>query len=204
VIQNRRNFSATSGAYNTSGSASDYSDVFVSKLRGDLNNLIASTFIDGSDNEYAYSIVLDSDGNVYLAGETVSPDFPVTSDAYDASFAGYASPSFCSGSYNTHGGDAFVTKLDSNLGSLIVSTFLGGDGNDLARSLAINTSGNIYVAGFTCSSDFPTTSRAYDTTGYTDDNHDTFVSKLDSDLDSLIASTFLGEDDYDKQGFLCI
>ena len=188
-------FPATSGAYDVSGDASsDNSDVFVSKLSSDLNTLLASSFMGGSSGECAYSIAMDSGGNVYLAGETESSDFPATPDAYESSYSGASSGENPVYDDDYYDGDAFIAKLDGNLSNLLASTFLGGGGNDHARSLAIDTSGNIYVAGFTSSSDFPTTSGAYDTSGYVSNNYDVFVTKLSGDLSSLLASTYLGGD----------
>ncbi|WP_347274255.1 SBBP repeat-containing protein [Candidatus Kuenenia sp.] len=107
-----------------------------------------------------------------MTGYTDSSSFPTTSNAYDASGPNEDL------SVKDH---AFVSKLDSNLGSLIASTFLGGvGGNDRALSLSIDSSGDVYVTGYTGSSDFPTTSGAYSININSSD--DVFISKLDGDL----------------------
>jgi hypothetical protein len=105
---------------------------------------------------------------MYVAGYTQSTDFPVTSNAYDNTYNG--------GSF-----DAFVSKLNSSLTTLLASTFLGGSEDDYALSIAIDTFGNVYVAGETYSADFPATFSAYDNT-YNGGTFDAFVSKLDSNL----------------------
>ncbi|HHT9112603.1 MAG TPA: DUF7948 domain-containing protein [Candidatus Wunengus sp. YC65] len=181
-------FPTTSEAYDTSFNS--VYDVFVSKLDGELTNLLACTFLGGSDTEHGYFLTLDVSGNVYVAGVTRSSDFPTTSGAYDTSFNGVA--------------DAFVSKLNSGLASLLASTYLGGSGNDLGNFLAFDASGNVYVTGYTLSTDFPTTSGAYDTSSNGDGADDVFVSKLSSGLTSLLASTYLGGSDTDDGASLAL
>jgi len=165
------------------------SDAFVSKFDGDLTTLLASTFLGGSGSESATSILIRSDGSVYVSGETSSANFPVTSGAYDIVYNG----SF----------DVFVSKLNSNLtGPLLASTFLGGSLNDTAYSMASDTNGNIYVAGATFSGNYPTTSNAYDTSY--NGLSDAFVSKLKGNLTTLIASTYLGGGSDDKANSIVV
>ena len=169
----------TSGPYDTSyGGASD---VFISKLNGGLTYLLGSTFLGGSGSEIGYSLTLDRSGNVYVSGETSSTDFPITSGTYDTS---------CSncGSYDS---DVFVSKLNSELTGLLASTYLGGTSYDRGYSLFLDTNGNVYATGYTSSTDFPTTSGAYDTS-FNGGSYDVFVLKLDGGLTTLLASTYLG------------
>ena len=170
------NFPITRGSYDA-GSNKGW-DVFVSKLNNGLTKLLASTFLGGNSDEYGYSIDIDADGNVYVAGETLSPLFPTTPGAYDTSYNG--------GYY-----DAFVSKFDSGLTKLLASTFLGGGSGDYGRAIVIDGAGNAIVTGNTGSTNFPATPGAYNTT-YNGGNDDVFVSKLNSGLTSLLASTFLG------------
>ncbi|HJW86793.1 MAG TPA: SBBP repeat-containing protein, partial [Candidatus Brocadiaceae bacterium] len=181
------NFPTTNGAYDVSYNGSYYfgGDVFVSKLDGGLTSLLASTYLGGSNDDYGYSLTLDTNENVYVTGNTKSTDFSTTSGAYDTSFDGY-------------GHDVFISKLDSGLTSLLASTYLGGLNGDSISSLTLDIDGNVYVTGFTDSRDFPTTSGAYDTSfngGFND--YDVFVSKLDGGLKSLLASTYLGGFNFD-------
>uniref|UniRef100_A0A7V5XHW2 M23ase beta-sheet core domain-containing protein n=1 Tax=Thermodesulfobacterium geofontis TaxID=1295609 RepID=A0A7V5XHW2_9BACT len=174
-------FPTTQGAYDTS--YNDWGDVFISKLNSDLSQLLASTFLGESYQEGGSSIALDSLGNVYVTGWTYSSDFPTTQGAYDTSYnSGYA--------------DVFISKLSSDLSQLLASTFLGGSDNEWSYSIALDSLGNVYVTGWTYSSDFPTTQGAYDTSY--NDWGDVFISKLNSDLSQLLASTFLGGSDNDR------
>ncbi|KKS28067.1 MAG: cell surface glycoprotein (S-layer protein) [Parcubacteria group bacterium GW2011_GWC2_42_11] len=180
---NSTDFPTTSGAYDTSYNGGG--GVFVSKLDSGLNRLLASTYLgSGGFDDYGNSL-LDTSGNVYVTGSTYSSDFPTTSGAYDTSY---------NGSW-----DVFVSKLDGGLSSLLASTYLGGSDSDWGWSLALDTSGNVYVTGDTYSTDFPTTSGAYDTS-----YNDVFVSKLDGGLTSLLASTFLGGSDWNHGSFLTL
>jgi hypothetical protein len=161
-------FPTTPGAYDTS--YNDDVDVFVSKLDANLTKLLASTFLGGGDGDDANAIAIDSSGNVYVVGKTWSTDFPTTIGAYDTSFKG---------GDDFHFSDAFISKLNSNLTQLLASTYLGGSSADIANALAIDSSGNVYVAGWTNSKNFPTTSRAYDRRR---DGSEVFISKFDANL----------------------
>lgn len=174
-------FPVTNGAYDATYNGG--TDSFVSILDSNLEALLASTFIGGSNSDAIISLTVDNNGIIYAVGGSWSPDFPTTPGSYDTSHNG--------------GEDPFVVKLDSNLLSLISSTFIGGSfpSDEPASSLAMDNNGNVYIAGLTLSTDYPTTLGAYDT------SHngivDAFISKLNADLDTLLASTFLGGSDFD-------
>ena len=175
-------FPTTSGAYSPSRNGTiDYDDGFISKFNGNLTQLLASTFFGGSDHDRISAMSLDSSGNVYVAGTTKSLNFPTTGGAYDTSNNNY---------------DAFISKFNGSLDTLLVSTYLGGSGTDAALSIDLDIVGNVYVTGITYSSDFPTTSGAYDTS-FNGGDYDVFISKLSNDLTNLSASTFLGGGSYD-------
>jgi len=163
------NYPTTPGTYDESLGGDI--DAFVSKLSGDLTGLLASTFLGGSFWEYGSSMVIDSDGTIYVTGGTASSDFPTTDGSYDTT-------------YNAVDGngdiDTFVSKLKGDLtGPLLASTYLGGYEYDPAYSIARSSNGDIYVTGVTLSSDFPTTNGAYDR-NY--NKSEVFVSKFDSNL----------------------
>ena len=177
-------FPTTPGAYNETFSG-DNDNVFISKISGDLKTLLASTFLSGdADGSF---IASDKNGNIYVSGGTFSAAFPATSGAYNETFSGG----------DDTGGDAFVSKLDANLTTLLASTFLGGSVAEFVNGIASDQKGKIYVSGITSSPDFPTTPAAYDRSfnGGSGDlllSGDVFVSVFDSDLKTLSASTFLG------------
>ena len=181
-------FPTTSGAYDTSHN--DSHDVFVSKLNSGLTSLLASTYLGGSDHDEGYAIAFDTSGHVYVTGETDSRDFPTTSGAYDTSQNGSM--------------DAFISKLNSGLTSLLASTYLGGDANAYGSAITLDISGNVYVTGYTDSTDFPTTSGAWDTSFNVGYYGDVFISKLNIGLTSLLASTYLGGSGYDWSYSLAI
>jgi hypothetical protein len=104
--------------------------------------LVFSTFLGGSVGDTANAIATDASGNVYVAGWTQSPDFPVTTGAIQSTTA--------SGS-----GTGFVGKLNPAGTALIYSTYLGGTGGDAAYGLAVDSAGKAYIVGETGSTDFP-------------------------------------------------
>ncbi|MBN2106918.1 MAG: SBBP repeat-containing protein [Deltaproteobacteria bacterium] len=140
-----------------------------------IDPLLASTFLGGQGPDYAKAIITDSSGNVYVGGQTSSSDFPTTPGAYQT----------------TGSGDAFITKFDTTLQTVLSSTFLGGGKTDIIYALSLDTSGNIYAGGYTMSNDFPVSADAYDTT-FGGSLSDAFVAKLDADLSTLKKATYLG------------
>lgn len=185
-----RDFPTSRGAYDRTynGSEAD-GDAFVAKLNKDLTRLLASTYLGGEASDSGTSLVLDASGNVFVSGTTWSADFPVTAGAYGD---------------NPRISDAFVSKFDGGLTELSASTLLGGSGRDYCRGMAIDRSGNLFVTGCTNSEDFPTTGGSFDRT-YNDKNHpniyangDVFVSRLDAGLSTLLASTYLGGEEYES------
>ena len=159
------------------------SDAFVTKLNRAGSNLLFSTYLGGDSADAGYSIAVDRSGDVYVAGDTSSPDFRVTSSAYDKT-------------YNGGGSDAFVTKMNMTDGTLNYSTFLGGAASDEGRGIAVDNYGVAYVTGETNSSGFPTTRWAYDSHGCSG-TWDVFVTKLKSTGDGLVFSTYLASADGD-------
>jgi beta-propeller repeat-containing protein/ASPM-SPD-2-Hydin domain-containing protein len=135
-----------------------------------------STYLGGSADDIGNAIAVDSSGNAYVTGSTLSTNFPTKSPLQAASGGGQ---------------DAFVAKLDPTGSSLVYSTFLGGSGNDFPNGIAVDGSGNAYVTGLTDSANFPTKNPLQAALGSTS-NDDAFVAKLDPSGSSLVYSTFLG------------
>lgn len=149
-------------------------DVFVTKMNSSGNGLIYSTYLGGSNNDYGISIALDSSGSVYITGQTESDDFP-TVNSYQ--------------SVHKYDRDAFVVKLNNSGNDLIYSTYLGDNGYDVGRDIAVDNSGAAYITGRTSSSYFPTLNAYHDMKW---GEWDAFVTKLNSSGNSLIYSTYLG------------
>jgi photosystem II stability/assembly factor-like uncharacterized protein len=120
-------------------------DAFVTKLNPSGSALLYSTFVGGLLDDEANAIAIDASGNAYIAGQTTSSDYP----AVNAAQAAFAGPTGCSG-------DGFVTKINSSGSALSFSTYLGGTGCDKARAIALDNSGNVYVAGETLSANLAT------------------------------------------------
>jgi len=185
-------FPTTEDAYNRD--AKGKSDVFIAKFDNELETLLSSTLIGGDEDECAYTMLFDPQGYVYVAGYTSSKNFPTTAHTYDED-------------YNGGDGDAFILKMDKDLKILVSSTYLGGSGvEDDWRSpeLVQDNDGNIYIAGITDSEDFPTTPGVFQEK-YNGGTRDVFLSKFDSELRELLASTLLGGSNDDRMGrSLCI
>ena len=135
-------FPVTAGAFQTVFRG--FSDLFIAKLNPSATTLLYSTFLGGGGPDTSRKLTVDSLGRAIVTGATNSPDFPVTTTATQKKYAS--------------GEDTFLTALDPFGQTLNFSTFLGGDGNDRGRNLAVNLAGDIYVTGFTNSTNFPTVS----------------------------------------------
>jgi len=151
--------------------------------------LVYSTYLGGSTLDEASAIAVDSAGNAYITGRTLSPDFPTTS-----SLPGNSGAQLCQSSIAC--ADAFVAKFNA-AGALVYSTFLGGriatpggfSSEDFGLGIAVDSAGNAYITGYTYSADFPTKNPFQPKIGGAPD---AFVSKLNPTGDALIYSTYLG------------
>lgn len=151
-------------------------DAFVAKLDSTSGIAQYVTRIGGSGTESAEGIAVDASGNAYIGGETDSTNFPTVSPIQ----------------VNNKGtGDGFIAKLNPTGTVLSYSTYLGGSSQDLVTGIALDSSNNAYVVGITVSSDFPTTSGAFQTSqSGTGDNG--FVTEIKSDGSAETYSTYLG------------
>jgi len=142
-----------------------------------LSNLAFSTLLGGNAEDQGNSIAVDSAGNVYVTGKTRSLDFPTTAGGVDTS--------------QNADRDAFVTKLSAG-GTLIYSTFIGGNAFDEGNDISVDASGNAYLIGMTASPDFPTK-------GNTPFGgvSDVFVTKLNANGSALLHSRLIGGNSVD-------
>jgi len=181
---NSTDYPVTAGAYKTVLGGG--TDSFVTKLNNAGSGLVYSTFLGGAaSSEYIYAMAVDPAGSAYVTGVTYSSNYPVTGGAYDTTFGG--------------GADGFVTKLNTAGTGLTWSTFLGGTvSGDYPNAIAVDSVGNVYVAGYTNSTDFPVTAGAYRTAFNTTNGEDMFVTKMNSTGSALVWSTFLGGSGYEN------
>src|SRR6266699_4715299 len=137
--------------------------------------LAYATYLGGSSDDDGSGVAVDSAGNAYITGTTVSTDFP-TVNAIQPTF---------------HGGrDVFVTKINADGTALGYSTYLGGSvGSDFGVAIALDSAGSAYVAGMTDSLDFPTVNAIQSTSH---GNLDLFVTKINAGGNALVYSTYLG------------
>jgi hypothetical protein len=137
------------------GQLSGVNNVVISKLNPDLPgaaSLIYSSYLGGSADSVGRGIAVDSQGQIYIVGDTSAPSFPVTSGAYRTACRMQA------GQCST---DVFAAKLNASGNRLLYSTYLGGTGTEFAFALAIDAVGHLFLTGPTDSSDLPVTSGAF-------------------------------------------
>jgi len=181
-----KNFPVTTGALQTTfvggsctgagGAAVACTDAFIVKLNA-AGALVYSTYVGGNGTDEGNGVAVDGAGNAYVTGATRSTNFPTTAGARQTALGGVA--------------DAFVLKLNPAGSALVYSTYLGGGNVDQGFGIAVDASGNAYVAGDTNSTNFPTTPGVFQSVmgGGPDD---AFVSKLNAAGSALVYSAYLG------------
>ncbi len=163
-------------------------DVAATNPQSGTADLLYATFLGGTSTDSGNDIFVNSAGEMYIAGETISSDFPATPGAFSTGL---------NGEY-----DAFVAKLNADGTALSYATFLGGSSMDLGYGLAVDSGGSAYITGHTSSSNFPATLGAYDTSF--NGSSDAFVAKLNAAGTALTYATYLGGSGWDAQSSIAI
>lgn len=152
---------------------------YVTKLSPDGSAFFYNIALAGSQEESATAAAADGGGNLLVAGQTSSPDFPVSSGVVQKRLAGSQ--------------NAFIVKLDGS-GNIIFSTYLGGSGSDTPNAIQTDPANNIYVAGATTSLDFPTTSGAFQTAPivplWNNASPGGFIARISSDGSALAYASY--------------
>jgi hypothetical protein len=175
------NFPTTAGAFQTTFTGTE--DGFVTKFNSSGSGLVYSTLLAGSAQSIVNGIVLDSLNDAFVIGQTMASDFPTTAGVVQPKLAGRT--------------DAFVTELNPAGSALLYSTFLGGRSSENGYGISLDSSGNIYVSGLTCSTNFPTTAGAFQTVykgtcALDGTGGNAFAAKLNPTFSSLLYSTYIG------------
>ena len=166
-------FPATPGAFDSV--LGNQIDGFVARFSPGGESLEMAAYVGGNTpQETVHEVHPMSDGTLIVQGGTASTDFPVTPGAFSTTFSGVK--------------DLFVMRISHDGGSLLYSTLLGGDANDISGGISIDTEQRAILTGTTYSTDFPITANAAEPTM---DGHDMFVTCLSADGSSLEYSSFV-------------
>jgi uncharacterized protein (TIGR03437 family) len=167
------NFPVTQGVFQRQYGGG-ISDAFVAKF-GPSGSLVYATYLGGQGFDHSESVAVDGNGNAYVTGATPSTDFPTVHPIQSAPKGPL---------------DVFVTKLNEAGTALTYSTLLGGAGVEAGVFVAVDASGNAYVAGATQSADFPVTPGVVqaDFKG----EQDGFLTKINAEGSAVVFSTYLG------------
>lgn len=170
------------GSYDTTiEAAQDAVVIKVDPRRGGKDTLVYTTFLGGGGQDWANAVTTDAAGKIIVAGYTVSENFPLTPNAIQRN--------------RQFGYELFISKIDPDTGTagLQYSTYYGGSGTDIARAVAVDAAGLIYVAGNTASANFPIGDRAYQPTYQ--NAGDMFLIRIDpskSGIDGISYGTYIG------------
>jgi Cep192 domain 4/Beta-propeller repeat len=167
------------------GSNAGTVNAFVTELDPAGSAITFSTYLGGSGDDRAFGLALGSSGNIYIAGGAQSTNFPTTVGVIQGANNGQS--------------DAFVAKLNPSGPTLVYSTLLGGTGLDQANGIAVDSTGDAFVTGFTNSSNFPTYTPIQSILGITGGSacgasacSDAFVTELNPSATGYVQSTYLG------------
>lgn len=179
-------FPTTEGAYDRSLSVNgSASDLFVTRVSPDGSELLFSTFIGGSFGDYGADLVVDSDGETVVTGQTISEDFPTTEGAYQRNHSGEFTE------------DAFLLRLSADGRELRYSTLFGGSRHDAANAVALAPGGRAIIVGYSYSVDLPLSANAFDR--FHAAGKDGFIAIFDNNGSRLVASTLLGSGSSDDE-----
>jgi hypothetical protein len=186
------------GAYQTNYHGGKFNgDAFVARFDNSGTNLIYATYLGGSLDDAAFAIAVDNAGNAFIAGATLSTDFPVTNSLPGGNkISGVKDPNV--GHYPA---DAFVAELNPSGSNLIYSTYIGGNSSEYAYGIALDETDNAFVTGFTYSTNYPVTTNAFQShlacknTFYI--NANAFVTEIAAGGNTLVYSSYLGGTNYD-------
>lgn len=151
-------------------------DVFVAKFNPTATSLIYATYFGGSSLDEGFDIAVDSAGSAYITGQTLSTNFPNQNAIQSTKGGGVF--------------DAFITKLNPAGNNLIYSSYLGGNDDDQAFSLALNKEGNAFIAGTTSSRNFPG-AQSTSLSGVSDG----FITQINAQGNQIVYSRYLGGND---------
>jgi uncharacterized protein (TIGR03437 family) len=176
------NFPLASAFQTVNRGAAGFEDAFVLKLDPAAQRLIYSTYLGGTGRDLGFRIAVDASNSAYVTGYTLSADFP-TRNAAQPNFGGNA--------------DAFVTKLSPDGSTLAYSTYLGGSGSDWGfADIAVDASGNAYVAGYTTSTDLRT-KNAFQAQFGAGDTHG-YVAQLSAAGNDWVFLSYYGGSQHDE------
>jgi len=183
VDSSSTNFPTTAGAFAPTYRGGDFDGVLF-KLNPQGNGLVYSTFVGGEENDSTEGVAVDSSGRAYVTGGSRSVAFPTTASAFQTVRSGDT--------------DAYLLKINAGGSSVLYGTMLGGGGTDRGSGVVVDSSGNAYVAGYTGSSDFPTSDAFQNSPG---GSYDAFLAKFDTNAigaSSLVFCSYLGGSGDDK------
>jgi uncharacterized protein (TIGR03437 family) len=150
---------------------------FVAKFTPDGQSNVYYAYVGGTADTYAEALAVDPDGNAYVTGQTRAFDFPVK-NAFQPQYGG---------GFN----DSYALKISPDGRTILYATYLGGNNEDEASAITVNSNGEAYIVGFTYSIDFPVVKAFQPQKG---NGADGFLTHLSADGKSLMSSTFLGGD----------